>query len=481
MEITSLAFILLSTLSVFVYYLIPGRYRVLFLVLLSAGFVATFSYRLLLYVLAYTLLNYWIGIRIPEAGRKKALFITGIVLNLSQLVLLKYVTFTIEPLFRLFSIETDLTSIARFIVPIGVSYFTLQGIGYLVNVNLGWEKPEKNFLHFLLYMIFYPRFISGPIDRSNLFLPQLKEARAFDPDNITEGARLVLFGLFKKVVVANQLSLIVHGAFSTLDGTGAYNLWVVVLIQPLYLYFDFSGYTDIAIGFARAFGIKIPMNFNRPFLSENMTNFWRRFHASLSSWFSDYIFMRSMFRYRKSKLKKHATTIALFVSWILFGIWHGAGWHFMFLGLLQALAVFYEYRTKPWRGRIFSRLPAFPRKWTGRLFTYLFYSTSLVFFFAPDIKSAFMLLSRAPFSGGPLPAEFTQQNLAIVVLSIALILALEIIQEDFGKLAQRIKSVWHSRRISGTVLRWLVYYGGIALMISFSGNQAAAEFVYFQF
>ena len=148
----------------------------------------------------------------------------------------------------------------------------------------------------------------------------MKQQQEFKSDNITEGARLVLFGLFKKVVVANQLALIVHGAFNTLDTPDSYNLWVVILIQPLYLYFDFSGYTDIAIGIARAFGIKIPMNFNRPFLAENMTNFWKRFHASLSSWFHDFIFMRILFRYRK--YKKHATTLALFLTWILFGIWH---------------------------------------------------------------------------------------------------------------------------------------------------------------
>jgi len=478
MEITSLIFILVSTLAVFAYYLVPARFRVLFLVLLSSGFVATYSYKLLLYIIVYTVINYIIGSKIPDARNKKVLFITGIVINITQLVLLKYVSFTIEPLFRLFSIETNLVSISRFIVPIGVSYFTLQGIGYLVNVNLGWEKPEKNFLHFLLYMTFYPRFISGPIDRSNLFLPQLKEARAFDSANITEGARLVLFGLFKKVVIANQLSLIVHGAFTSLETTDTFNLWMVVLIQPLYLYFDFSGYTDIAIGFSRAFGIKIPMNFNRPFLAENMTNFWKRFHVSLSAWFADYVFMRTMFRYRK--LKKQATTIALFLTWVLFGIWHGAGWNFMFLGLLQALAVYYEFSTKKWRYKAFSRLPTFVRKWTGRICTYVFYSISLVFFFAPDMKSALTLFSRLPVSGGPLPVDFTQQNFTIVIISILVIIGFEIIQEDFNKLGQKIESSWYSRSRIGTLLRWLFYYAAIVLMMS-SSNNVAAEFVYFQF
>ncbi len=478
MEITSLIFILASTLAVFAYYLIPPRFRVWFLILLSFGFIATYSYKLLIYMVVYSLINYAIGRGIPLVRHKRNLFILGLVFNLAQLVLLKYVSFTIEPLFRLFSVETDLMSISRFIVPIGVSYFTLQGIGYLINVNLGWEKPEKNFSHFLLYMVFYPRFISGPIDRSNLFLPQLKEHRSFDAGHITEGARLVLFGVFKKVVVANQLSLIVHGAFSTLDAPDSYNLWAVVLIQPLYLYFDFSGYTDIAIGFARAFGIKIPMNFNRPFLAENMTNFWKRFHASLSAWFHDFIFMRTMFRYRK--LKKQATTIALFLTWILFGIWHGAGWNFMFLGLLQALAVYYEYITRRWRGKVFNALPLILRKWSGRIFTYVFYSISLVFFFAPDMKSALLLFSSLPQSGGPLPVDFEPLNLAIALASILLILGLEVIQEDFKHIGARITSFWEGRRNIEIGFRWLVYYGLIVLLMAFS-NSVVQEFVYFQF
>ena len=478
MEITSLLFILCSTIAVFVYYLVPQRFRVWFLVLLSFGFIATYSYNLLIYIVVFSSINYLIGLRIPLVRNKRALFILGIVLNISQLVLLKYVSFTIEPVFRLFSIESDLMSIARFIVPIGVSYFTLQGIGYLINVNLGWEKPEKNFSHFLLYMVFYPRFISGPIDRSNLFLPQLKEHQKFDAANITAGARLVLFGLFKKVVVANQLSLIVHGAFNTLDAPDSYNLWIVVLIQPLYLYFDFSGYTDIAIGFARAFGIKIPMNFNRPFLAENMTNFWKRFHASLSAWFHDFVFMRTMFRYRK--LKKHATTLALFITWILFGIWHGAGWNFMFLGLLQALAVYYEFSTKRWRYKVFNALPPVLRSWSGRIFTYVFYSISLVFFFAPDLKSALLLFSSLPQSGGPLPADLAVLNLAVAFISILIILGLEVIKEDFQGISTGIESFWSGHGKIQFAFRWLVYYGLIVLMMAFS-NSVSQEFVYFQF
>jgi alginate O-acetyltransferase complex protein AlgI len=477
MEITSSIFILISAIAVFAYYLLPQKLRILFLTLLSCGFIATYSYKLLLYVLGYTLINYYIGILLPDAKRKKTLFIGGIVINVTQLILLKYVSFTIGPLFELLNISWDAYVFSRIIIPVGVSYFILQGIGYLMNINLGWEKPERNFLHFLLYNVFYPRFISGPIDRSNRFLPQLHEKQSFDKDNVSEGFRLVLFGLVKKVVIANQLSAIVHGAFDTSADAESVHLLIAMLFQPLYLYFDFSGYTDIAIGIAKAFGIKIPMNFNRPFLAENMTNFWKRFHASLSSWFNDYIFMRTMFKYRK--WKQNATTLALFVTWILFGIWHGAGWNFMFLGVLQALAVYYEFRTKRWRVKTFSRLPAFYAKWLGRICTYVFYSISLVFFFAPDLRSALLFFARIPASGGFLPETFTDPKFLMVLLFILLVMAMEILKEDFGKASKKLEAAWNGQQWLSVGFRWIVYYAMIILFMVY--NTQDLEFVYVQF
>jgi alginate O-acetyltransferase complex protein AlgI len=477
MEITSSIFIILSILAVFAYYLMKQKHRVLFLTLLSCGFIATYSHNLLLYVLAFTLVNYYIGIKIPDSKKKKLLFTTGLVINLSQLILLRYVSFTIGPLFQLLHISWDASLISRFIIPVGVSYFTLQGIGYLININMGWEKPERNLLHFLLYISFFPRFISGPIDRSNRFLPQLHEKQDFNKENLTEGFRLILFGLVKKVVIANQLSAIVHGAFDPANASVGYNVLIAMLVQPLYLYFDFSGYTDIAIGIARAFGITIPMNFNRPFHAQNMTNFWKRFHTSLSSWFNDYIFMRTMFKYRK--WKQHATTFALFVTWILFGIWHGAGWTFMFLGVLQALAVYWEFRTKKWRYKAFSRLPAFYATWLGRIFTYVFYSFSLTFFFAPDLRSAFSFVARLPQSGGFLPVSLSDPKFLLVFVFILLIMVIETIQEDFSKVSNKLETSWSSQKWINVGFRWLVYYTMFVLIMMY--NTQDVEFVYVQF
>lgn len=477
MNITSLHFVLLSVLAVFIYYLLKPRFRVLFLTVLSCGFIATYSYHLFAYVLVYALINFLIGNKLSDSGNKKWLFTTGLILNLTQLILLKYASFTINPLFNVLNIHADASVISRIIVPVGVSFFTLQGIGYLINIKMGWEKPERNFIHFLLYIVFYPRFLSGPIDRSNHFLPQLKISQSFNEENITRGFRLILFGLFKKVAIANQLAFAVNGAYSHLDSTDEYTFWIVLLLQPLYLYFDFSGYTDIAIGIARAFGIELRPNFNRPFMSENMTEFWKRFHISLSSWFHDYVFMRTFFRIRK--WGKKATTYALFLTWVLFGIWHGAGWTFMLLGFLQAIAIYYEFSTKRWRIRVFSKLPGALRTWMGRICTYVFYAVSLVFFFAPDINSVFIFFYKLPLINGSTPGGMQDEIFILVMIFAFVILIFEMFKNDFSKTYERIESVWYRNTSKFRVFRWALYFVLITIVIVF--NNEVQEFIYFQF
>ena len=182
MDIISIYFVALSLLSVFIFYLLKNnKYRIIFLTLLSCAFIASFSLNLLIYVIAYSLVNYFIGLKMPGSAYKKHLFRTGLVLNLIQLIILKYADFTLSPLFSLINVNADfILQISEIIIPLGVSFFTLQGIGYLFNIKQGWEKPEKNVIRFILYIVFYPKFLSGPIERSNHFLPQLQVAQNFN-------------------------------------------------------------------------------------------------------------------------------------------------------------------------------------------------------------------------------------------------------------------------------------------------------------
>jgi len=473
LEITSLKFAILAITAVFLFYILPPKYRLAYLVLLSCGFVATFNIFLPLYVAFYALLNFTLGNLIRESRFPKTLFRTGLILNLAQLILLRYASFAIDPVLELFSPGLKASVLSGIILPLGISYYTLQSIGYLINVKMGWEKPEKNFLRFFLYIIFFPKFLSGPIERSNHFLPQLNFNRQFDPSDVSEGFKTALQGFFKKIIIANHLGAAVTQIYSGSSDLAGYQLLLLILIQPLYLYFDFSGYTDIAIGFARAFGIRLLPNFNRPFMAENMTTFWRRFHISLSSWFNDYIFKQTSFRLRR--LKENATVIAVFLTWILFGIWHGAGWNFMVLGVLQALIIYYEYRTKKFRNILFAKLPGPLRPFTGRVFTYSFYAISLTFFFAPDLHSSFGAFTRVLHPAVTGSVHLLSEPLLFGMAFVTLFLLVEILQNDYEVFYNRLYSFWSGNKL----VRILVYYSAILLILTqLNGN---ATFIYEMF
>lgn len=452
MEIISLLFAVLVIVSIFVYYFITHRYRVLLLTILSCGFIASYHFHLLIYIIIYTSINFYLGLKIPDSKSKLTLYRLGITFNLAQLILLKYASFAIDPAFQLFNLDIQVQNLSKIIMPFGISYFTLQGIGYLINVKMGWEKPERNFVNFLLYIIFYPKFLSGPIERSNHFLPQLSSLDTMNTHKIMEGLKIALIGFFQKTVIANQLAPLINNAYSDLNAYAGFDLWAVLLIQPFYLYFDFAGYTNIAIGFAKIYGIELLPNFNRPFLSENVTTFWKRFHMSLSLWFHDYVFRQFSFKYRK--LGINAAVLGVFVTFFFFGIWHGAGWNFMVLGLLIAMAINYEFFTKKQRIKIGSKLPRPINKLISRLLNYLFYGVCLVFFFSQDLGSSMQFFSLL-FKDISWPLVNPVNNLALFALSLGIVFLLwEFIQEDYKKLSDRLESVFNRNKL----LRVIVYY-----------------------
>jgi D-alanyl-lipoteichoic acid acyltransferase DltB (MBOAT superfamily) len=292
-------------------------------------------------------------------------------------------------------------------------------------------------------------------------------------------------GLVKKNVIANQLSLIVNPVYSDIGTYGGGILLIVMLIQPLYIYFDFCGYTDIARGIAKTYGITLLPNFDRPFFSENVTTFWKRIHMSLAFWFNDYVFKQLSFRLRKWKTA--ATIFAVFITWILFGIWHGAGWNFMVLGLLQALAINFEFFTKRKRYDFFSKIPAYWRKLIGRLVTYLFYGVSLVFFFSPDFKTSLLYFDRLKWINFSLPiskALIINNRVNIFSFSIAfgiliILLIMEKISCDMKNKYEKIEILWDSDKFKHQSLRFVIYYIALFLILYYGGMQT--KFIYFQF
>jgi len=373
MEVTSIFFILLVLISSLIYYGIKPHYRVLFLLLISAGFIVSYRGFYLIYILLFTIFNYFIGLLIDKQPDKKLIFWIGIIVNIMQLILFRYTDLFIKNTNDLFKAELLL-------VPLGISFYTLQGIGYLINIKKGWEKPEIRFTHFCLFIIFYPKFLSGPIERSNRLLPQLTPLPAFSEKNIVNGMKLLILGAFQKAFIANQLYNLLDGFRNNLALLSGTETLIMIFSLPLVLYFDFAGYTNIALGISKVYGFELSPNFDKPFLAQTVSQFWRKFHMSLSYWFNDYIYKQVSFKLRK--LGNLASAIAVFCSFLLFGVWHGSGINFILIGLMQSLAINYEFFTKRFRIKHFNKYDPY----LGRILTYSFYSITLILFFFQSIK-----------------------------------------------------------------------------------------------
>lgn len=462
----------------FLYYLVSDRYRMLLIFLASSVFIASLSLNSLLYIYLYITINYIIGLLLNRPNQqpvtKKIIFNIGIFLNIGSLVFFKYINFFLSFFVHLFNIYLDIPDIViKVFLPIGISYFTFQGIGYLLQMYRGNEKMEKNLLIFSNYFIFFPKFVSGPIERSKTFLPQLRSTYQFNYTVVVEGFRLILWGVFKKMVIADRLVMVIDSVYPQLHTLSGNSLIITFLLQPLHVYFDFSGYTDIALGLGRVFGFKLTDNFRRPFFSVGVTEFWRRWHISLSSWCSEFIFMRLLFK--KKNWGLWASVYAVFITFLVIGIWHGPRWTFIVLGILQGVAINYEFFTRKVRGRIAKKLPTKTVLYASYLFTYLFVGLSMVFFYSPNLKDAFYFLSH-------LFVNIDFENLNFIFLStsnkyfllftVLFVMTIEFRQEN-GKDFFKEILLWKKWQ------RYTFYYLLLFLVIYFGSPVKA--FVYMQF
>lgn len=332
---------------------------------------------------------------------------------------------------------------------------------------------ERNFFVFSNYMIFFPKFLAGPIEQSKNFLPQLTKTYTANYNDIVEGFKLILWGAFKKLVVADRLALVINGVYPDMEDMSGNIFLFTLLLQPLQLYCDFSGYTDIALGIGRTFGFKLTNNFRRPFFSTSVTEFWQRWHISLSSWCNEYIFKRLTFKYRK--WGQWSPVFAVFVTFFVIGIWHGPRWNFIILGILQGLAINYEFFTKRNRLKIGSKIPKKLNLYVSYLLVYIFFCFTLVFFNAAETKDAVYFITNI-FK----EIDITDFSLiflsnfdkAIILFSLVLIFFVEFRQEKGKEIFSEIDQFPRWKR-------WTVYYVLFILIIYF--GSASKEFVYMQF
>lgn len=476
----SASYLIFLVITFLIYYSVNNKFKHYILFGASIFFISVLSVKVVLFSLIFTTLNYFSGLLLEKyrenAGLKKKLFWLVISIDIGFLAFFKYINFLFENLNAFFSITQFPIEIPylSLIVPIGISYYTFQSIGYLIRINRGSEVAERNYMRFATFLLFFPKFLSGPVERSNHFFPQIRNLGSFNRDAVSQGLRLFLWGAFKKIVIANNLYEPISIVYNDVQSYTGLPLITVLFLQTIYIYVEFSGYTDMALGSAKIFGIDIIDNFNRPLLARNVSEFWKRWHISLSSWCNDFIFNPFIVKYRK--MGNMAAVLGIFLTFFIIGIWHGAQWTFIVLGILQGIAIVYEFYTKRIRLKVGGMLPRSLVNALSRFFTYLFISISLVFFFSNSMADAWYFLSHL-FS----KINFVFSGYAIIQDKSKFILAFSCFALLFiaEMLNERDKDLLKIFLEQPRWVRWTGYY--TCIMIIYFLNSEIASFVYMKF
>jgi len=341
MPFNTLSYFLFLPIVFLVHYFSPDRFRWLVLMVASFCFYAALKApHLIAVLLLITTITYFTGIWIDQNNNpriKQYLLWGGISFNVLTLIIIKYLPFLTQNLNIILNRIFQNTSIpfSKTIIAIGVSYFIFQAISYLIDIYLEIEKPEYHFGHFALYMSFFPKLLQGPIERGGDLLPQFKIPYVFNYDNVRSGMLLFALGLLKKVVIADRLAMMVNPVFNDLHSYSGFPLLLVIYYYSLQIYFDFSGYTDMALGTAKMFNISLTQNFNNPYFATSIAEFWRRWHISFSRWILDYIFKPLQMSWRN--YGNWGIAAALLVTFTISGLWHGVNWGFVIWGALHGI------------------------------------------------------------------------------------------------------------------------------------------------
>lgn len=398
MMFNSLEFLIFFPIVVTLYFVIPHKFRYLLLLAASIIFYVAFIPKYLIYMGFIILIDYFAAQYLQNTIGTKRKWVLGLSIfsNIGILAFFKYAGFTAESINSLANVlhwNYSLPVLAL-IVPLGLSFHTFQALSYTIEVFRGNHPAEKNFLVYALYVLFYPQLVAGPIERPQHLLPQFREIHRFETVRVVAGLQQMLWGFFKKLVIADQIAPFVNMIYNDPQQYTGLPLILATLLFGIQIYCDFSGYSDIAIGSAKVMGFTLMNNFNRPYVARSLSDFWQRWHISLSTWFKDYIYI-PLGGNRVSPIKHYRNLLVVFA---LSGLWHGANWTFVIWGALHGLFLVISSATKSIRTNmtILTGLHKFPRL-RGMLsvtFTFSLVSFLWIFFRANNIEDAFYIIKH---------------------------------------------------------------------------------------
>lgn len=403
MTFNSISYFIFLPAVFLVFHITADRYRWMVLLISSYIFYGFLLKPSLLLVLAFvTIFSYYMGNRIDTAGnkenRKKLLFFS-VAGNLAVLVYFKYLAFLVENLNILVGFLAPGAAIPEPapLVSIALSFFIFQAISYLSDIYFGITKPEVHPGHFALYISFFPKLLQGPIERAESLLPQFRKPYEFNYAEVRSGLLLFVWGLFLKVVVADRLALFVDPVYNNVEAYTGIPLIIATYAYAFQIYFDFAGYTNMALGGAKLFGLNLSQNFRSPYLATSCADFWRRWHISFSRWILDYIFQPLQMKWRD--LGGNGTAAALFVTFLLSGLWHGASWTFVIWGVLHGVYLAASTLYKPHKKNFYKKLGLEKKRWVSvwQVFiTFNLVSFTYIFFRASNIEDAWYIVQHIP-------------------------------------------------------------------------------------
>lgn len=475
MLVNSIIFWLFFAIFLLPYFtLMRGNNKIQNLWLLAASYVfyGYVDWRMVILLLIATITFYVLGLainrvsrfKIQDSGKSlltpKTLVVLGVVLGVGMLLYFKYLNFFIEQfaaLFRLFGLKTNYSSF-NIIVPIGISFFTFKLIAYVVEVYKGNMEPCRDFVTFASYIAFFPTIMSGPIDAPKLLIPQMSNARRWNNSEVTEGMIRVLWGMFMKMCIADKVSPYTDAVFNNYEHHSGMTIAVAAVMYTFQIYADFSGYSEMAIGTSQIMGFRVTENFMRPYFSQNVGDFWRRWHASLMNWFRDYIYF-PLGGSRCSKARMYWNTMVVFM---VSGLWHGANWTFIFWGAYHGLLVCFYKLTKKKTPFLLSG-----SKYLNILIVFILVTIGWMVFRCDSFGQFAGILGGLASSG-----HFFASWALTAVLPIGIMLFKELKDEEGWNIHLLHSDNWAVKAISvGLLIVFIVYMGELE----------GAKFIYFQF
>tara|TARA_B100000035_G_scaffold224201_1_gene192697 strand:- start:5945 stop:7357 length:1413 start_codon:yes stop_codon:yes gene_type:complete len=459
------------------------KYQNTLIVIASYFFYGWWDWRFLSLIIFSTVVDYFVGqkLRTEDTQFKRRLLLwTSIIINLGFLGFFKYYNFFLENFvnaFSLFGMHINNKSL-NIILPVGISFYTFQTLSYTIDVYKKKIQPTQNFIAFTAFVCFFPQLVAGPIERASNLLPQFYSKRTFEYKKAVDGMRQILWGLFKKIVVADNCAVFANQAFNNSLEMNGSSLILGVFFFGFQIYSDFSGYSDIAIGTSRLFGFNLKQNFANPYFSRNILEFWKRWHISLTSWLTDYVFTPLAIKYRDYGNK--GIIYSIFITFLLSGLWHGANWTFIFWGLVHAiyfLITLLIIGNKAPKGIVAeNRISPSTIECFNILMTFILVLFSYIFFRAESLNHAFIYIGGIFSETALALPDF--QNLQDLVITLFIILFF-ILFEWIGRRDQfAIEKLFLNIKRK---YRFLIYYLILSLIIYYSVTGKDQEFIYFQF